>query len=189
MASAVSSCSGRSRRQRRHLFQTVSGLTFASNRYAFYAGLAGLHLILAIFFVYETKFDRTKEAYDGIAGPAVLSVEKTEGVVYTINHPRPVNPALPPRTWRDSVGFPAHIEPAVSSPQLLLLTGFSGAHIWTALQEALKVVKHMFELIWLPPVLVIVLMNSFYLGINIGIGTTYATILQNDFGFAPKAAS
>lgn len=55
--------------------------------------------------------------------------------------------------------------------------------------EALVCLKHCAQLIWFPNVFLIILMNSWFLGVNIGMGTTYATALEAPpYNWAPKWA-
>ncbi|KAI5477292.1 major facilitator superfamily transporter [Pseudohyphozyma bogoriensis] len=148
---------------------------FTSNMaaaYNLYAGMSGFVLIASFFLVPETKFDRPLESYNGLTATTssgagnVTPDEKDQDsahrfenatVQYTLKTRPPVD-AGPSWSWK-----------ATFNP---LPTQRSN---WP---EAWALLKHMGVMILFPNVLLIVLMNSWFLGVNIGVGTSYATLLN-----------
>ncbi|KAJ9118359.1 hypothetical protein QFC24_006187 [Naganishia onofrii] len=158
-------------------FQTIVGciLTiFASNiAAAVYAGLAGFLLVTAYFFVPETAYDRPLSAYTGAteAMPgitttlATLESQMPSGTTQS-NRPALDEAKYGPRTLRKDVRM------------------FVKKMDW---MEAYLLLKHCLEMCFFPNMLIIILMNSWYLGVNIGMGTTYATLLEAPpYNWAPK---
>lgn len=146
-----------------------------------YAGLACLHFVLAYFFVsldsssgcsvftanasyplqvFETKYERPASAYAGFTESADVNSTGHEiaGTLCTQEN----RPALDTQRYgRRTVWTMARF--------------FTTKMDWT---EAGLCLKHMGQLILFPNVLLIVLLNSLFLAINIGMGTTYAPILE-----------
>ncbi|KAJ9093161.1 hypothetical protein QFC21_006477 [Naganishia friedmannii] len=166
-------------------FQTIIGCVltiFASNIaasvgwknwYSVYAGLSGFLLITAYFFVPETAFDRPLSAYTGATevmpgittGLATLESQMPGGITQS-SRPALDEVKYGPRTLRKD------------------LRVFVKKMDW---MEAYLLLKHCLEMCFFPNMLVIILMNSWYLGVNIGMGTTYATLLEAPpYNWAPK---
>lgn len=156
-------------------FQTIVGCimaTFSSNIaasvgwknwYLVYAGISGALLVLAFFFVQETKYERPLEAYNGLSAttPAARSVYTDATTDDAIQVTHSTRPAL------DYATYPKHT--FLSSINLMPMKPD-----W---KEMFNLYLHMGQMIWLPNVLLIILANSWFLGVNIGMGTTYATPL------------
>ncbi|KAI5449080.1 hypothetical protein NCC49_005350 [Naganishia albida] len=165
-------------------FQTIVGCVltiFASNIaasvgwknwYSVYAGLAGFLLIAAFFFVPETAYERPLSAYNGHQEavptiPGDVATLESQAVVTTqSNRPALDEDKYGPRTLKKDIRL------------------LSKKMDWT---EAYLLLKHCLEMCFFPNMLIIVLMNSWYLGVNIGMGTTYATLLEAPpYNWAPK---
>ncbi|KAJ9096312.1 hypothetical protein QFC20_006450 [Naganishia adeliensis] len=166
-------------------FQTIVGCVltiFASNIaasvgwknwYSVYAGLSGFLLIAAYFFVPETAYERPLSAYTGHQEavptlPTDLATLESQLPVATTQSNRPAldEDRYGRKTLRRDVRL------------------FSKKLDW---MEAYLLLKHCLEMCFFPNMLVIILMNSWYLGVNIGMGTTYATLLEAPpYNWAPK---
>ncbi|KAM0789600.1 hypothetical protein ACM66B_000408 [Microbotryomycetes sp. NB124-2] len=149
------------------------------NWYALYGGISGVILIASIIFVPETKFSRPAEAYNGLTAttPAARgfpsedkeSTEFVEEKQVTVS----TRPAL------DTVNY----KPRTVFSNMAM---FNADISWS---EAWGVVKHMCQMVLFPNVLLIILGNSWALGINIAQGTTYATVLEAEpYNWNPKWA-
>jgi hypothetical protein len=167
-------------------FQTTVGCilgVFASNIaasvgwknwYYVYAGISAAIFILAVFFVPETKYERTLEAYSGLSGAATavktpITNEKDDEVSENeYNAPQQTQATVGNRPALDLEQYPAHTLWSRLNPMPARIE-------WS---EAALSFKHMLQIGWFPNIVIIVLMNSVFLGINIGMGTTFATPLQ-----------
>lgn len=162
-----------------------------------YAGLAGFLLIASYFLVPETAFERPLSAYTGalevlppMNGDVTTLESQMPQVITQSNRPALDEEKYGPKTLRKDVRM------------------FSKKVYW---KEAYLLLKHCVEMVnakdrnihphssladiaflrlqqcFFPNMLVIILMNSWYLGVNIGMGTTYATLLEAPpYNWAPK---
>ncbi|KAK4054340.1 hypothetical protein OIO90_003573 [Microbotryomycetes sp. JL221] len=147
--------------------------------YLLYGCISIVILVASIIFVPETKFARPAEAYNGLTAttPAARGYpqEDKESTEYVEDKQVTVStrPAL------DTVNH---------KPRTILsdMSLFSAEISWG---EAWGVIKHMCQMILFPNVLLVILGNSWFLGINIAQGTTYATVLEAPpHNWAPSAA-
>jgi len=146
--------------------------------YYIFAGFSGLVLVLAIFFLPETKYVRPLIAYKGTTiqrgNPSSLVTrhdsdpenQKDISRVLTVNDTRVL----------DTVNY----LPRTMASDMRL---FVNASDW---KEALMCLKHMLQLFWFPNVFWVFTMNGVFLGINIAMGLTYGNILGEGFHWADK---
>lgn len=147
--------------------------------YYLFAGLSGFVLILAIFFVPETKYVCPLTAYKGTTiehgNPSSLvpssDLENPKGLghVMTVNDERILDTVnYYPRTLKSNMRL------FVNKPD------------WS---EATHCLKHMFQLFFFPNVFWVFSMNGIFLGVNIAMGLTYGNILSGPFHWADKYIS
>jgi MFS family permease len=147
--------------------------------YYLFAGLSGCVLILAIFFVPETKYVRPLTAYKGTTiehgNPSSLVPSsdpenaKQSDRVITVNDERILDTVnYFPRTLK------SNLQIFVNKPD------------WS---EAIHCLKHMLQLFFFPNVFWVFSMNGIFLGVNIAMGLTYGNILSGPFHWADKYIS
>ncbi|KAL3419174.1 major facilitator superfamily transporter [Phlyctema vagabunda] len=147
--------------------------------YYLFAGFSGLVLVLAIFFVPETKYIRPLAAYEGEAvgnnsadrmvvgsdledskQPEIFMTTKDERILDSVNYL--------PRTLKSNMAVFVHKAD------------------WS---EAISCVKHQCQLVFFPDVFWIFSMNGVFLGINIATGLTYGNILTGFYHWSSKYVS
>lgn len=146
--------------------------------YYLFAGFSCLVLLLAIFFVVETKYTRPLIAYKGVTvengNPSSLisdDPEDPKGPVdfMTVNDERILDTTnYPPRT------LVSDMRVFVNSPDWM---------------EAVLCLKHMGQMLFFPNVFWAFAMNGVFLGVNIATGLTYGNILSESFGWADQYIS
>ena len=152
----------------------IAGAIGPGNWYNLGAGLAALTLVLSIFFVPETKYPRSLQAYGQSTYVGGKSDLETNDVP---SEPRPVRiserPALDlvnyaPRTvWSDMRFF-------VNKPD-----------IW----EGVYAIRNTFQVCLFPNVLWAFCLNGLTIGTNVAIGTTYGTVMTAGYSWPDKSAS
>lgn len=132
--------------------------------YYLFSGSSGLVLVLAIFFVPETKYLRPLAAYEGMAGGAQIT-----GVTSDVENPKQIERFLTVNDERvlDTVNY----LPRTRASDMTL---FVNEADWN---EAFSCLKHQFQLFFFPDVFWVFSMNGVFLGVNIAMGLTYGNIL------------
>lgn len=131
------------------------------NWYYVYAGLATLVFLLAIPFVPETKYERPLEAYRGVTAT-------------TPTAPRAVHESKDiesdgASTPQQAVQWTVYNRPALDTTRFAPRTLMSDLHPCPAKvdwSEGLLCLKHIVQIGWFPNIVLIILMNSIFLGIN-----------------------
>ncbi|KAL4812255.1 major facilitator superfamily domain-containing protein [Aspergillus spinulosporus] len=136
--------------------------------YGLGAALAGAQLVLAFFFLPETKYERSiasfQEGDSDVDGDAKVGVEG----ICTERPPLDFE-RYAARTWKSDMRL------WVGKPDWVL--------VWDVLRQT-------FELLFFPNVFWALCLNGLTIGTNIAIGTTYATILQAPpYNWPNKSAS
>ncbi|KDE04372.1 hypothetical protein MVLG_05164 [Microbotryum lychnidis-dioicae p1A1 Lamole] len=148
------------------------------NWYNVYAGITGVIMIASFLMVPETKFERPLEAYNGLPGTAAAP-HKNSGSIGDKESQDYVEDAVPA---------------SVSNRPALDYTKYKAAPILQSLNpmpttkvdwsEGWGIIKHMCTMILFPNVFLIIIANSWFLGVNIAQGTTinclhsYGTVLN-----------
>ncbi|KAL4878101.1 major facilitator superfamily domain-containing protein [Aspergillus karnatakaensis] len=130
--------------------------------YGLGAALAGVQLVLTIFLVPETKYERLAASFQESD-----SAKKTDAEDAHCTERPPLDlDQYAPRTWR------------------------SDLRLWIGPPDWWKVLEQTFELLLFPNVFWALLLNGLALGTNIAIGTTYANILvASPYDWPNKSAS
>ncbi|KAL3471161.1 major facilitator superfamily domain-containing protein [Aspergillus californicus] len=140
--------------------------------YGLGAVLAGAQLVLAFFFLPETKYERSLESYQegGSAGEDAHSDMKRDREVEMCTERPPLDfERYAPRTWKSDMRL------------------WVGEPDWFKVWEVLR---QTFELLLFPNVFWALCLNGLTIGVNIAIGTTYANILQAPpYNWPNKSAS
>ncbi|KAM0753455.1 MFS general substrate transporter [Meredithblackwellia eburnea MCA 4105] len=143
------------------------------NWYAVYAGISGVVLIFSILIVPETKFERPLEAYNGMSATTMAAA-----VVPAHSDDKDSS------QWNESYNNKQVTQSTRPSLDYSLGKSWSLGSALNPLpttkpnwDEAWGIVKHMCTMILFPNVLLIIIANSWFLGINIAMGTTYGTLL------------
>ncbi|KAH8679505.1 major facilitator superfamily transporter [Tricladium varicosporioides] len=147
--------------------------------YYLFAGFSGLILVLAIFFVPETKYIRPLAAYKG-------TTTKNGNLNILVEGPDPENPkeadhviTIHDERIFDTVNY--HPRTLKFNTQLFVHD--------TDWNEAVLCVKHQFQLFFFPNVFWVFCMNGVFLGVNIAMGLTYGNILSESYHWASKFIS
>ncbi|CAK7207208.1 hypothetical protein SEUCBS139899_010017 [Sporothrix eucalyptigena] len=137
----------------------------ASGWYGLGAGLSGLVFILSVLFVPETKYDRPLAAYQGqtsrVGAFAGQTAENGDYLVrrITTTDVRELDTVnFKPRTWASDLRV------FVYKPD------------WA---EGTRTIYRMLTVMFFPDILWGFLLNGLTLGVNVAIGTTYGTILED----------
>ncbi|KAJ5355392.1 uncharacterized protein N7496_012604 [Penicillium cataractarum] len=137
--------------------------------YGLGACLSGASLVLAFFFVPETKYHRSRSSYQESSSTEGLD-ESSEKEAHTVATERPALDYVnyEARTWRSDLRL------WVGSPE------------W---RKGMETFIQSFQLLLFPNVLWAMALNGLTLGVNIAIGTTYGTIVTSEYGWAQKSVS
>ncbi|KAL4863077.1 hypothetical protein BDV12DRAFT_206833 [Aspergillus spectabilis] len=141
--------------------------------YGLGAALAGAQLLLAFFFVPETKYERSLASYQesdaGEETDTASQMKKDAGVGMCTERPPLDFERYPSRTWKSDMRL------------------WVGKPDWWKVWEVLR---QTFELLLFPNVFWALLLNGLTIGTNIAIGTTYANILHAPpYNWPNKSAS
>lgn len=135
----------------------------ASGWYGLCAGLSGLGLILSIFFVPETKYERPLAAFQGqTTQVGAFAGQTSVGDDYVVTRLKTTDERVldtvryAPRTWASDMRLFVH------KPD------------WS---EGTRTIARMLTVMFFPDMLWGFLLNGLTLGVNIAIGTTYGDIL------------
>ncbi|PLB44133.1 putative MFS transporter [Aspergillus steynii IBT 23096] len=133
--------------------------------YGLGAALAGLLLVVAFFFLPETKYDRSLASYqeetssgDDSRKDSIGSVQKGNSDGVCTERPPLDTTRYAPRTFKSDLRL------------------WIGKPEWNKVWEVLR---QTFELLLFPNVLWAMLLNGLTIGVNIAIGTTYSTIVSS----------
>ncbi|PVH82704.1 major facilitator superfamily transporter [Cadophora sp. DSE1049] len=147
--------------------------------YYLFAGFSGLVLILAIFFVPETKYVRPLAAYEGMG--ALKDLSESTVVRSDVESPKQVQQFMTVHDKR--VLDTANFLPRTLASDMAL---FVNEADWS---EALSCIKHQCQLFFFPDVFWVFSMNGIFLGVNIAMGLTYGNILGEAYHWASKYIS
>ncbi|KAL4995518.1 major facilitator superfamily domain-containing protein [Aspergillus recurvatus] len=139
--------------------------------YGLGAALAGAQLVLAFFFLPETKYERSIASYqEGDSTDAVADGDAKVGAEVVCTERPPLDlERYAPRTWKSDMRL------WVGRPDWML--------VWDVLRQT-------FELLLFPNVFWALCLNGLTIGTNIAIGTTYANILHAPpYNWPNKSAS
>jgi len=147
--------------------------------YYLFAGFSGLVLILAIFFVPETKYVRPLAAYEG-QGADKNTAESTT-ITTDIENQKQLQKFITVHDARvlDTVNY----LPRTRASDMAL---FVNEADW---KEAFSCIKHQCQLFFFPDVFWVFTMNGIFLGVNIAMGLTYGNILGEAYHWASKYIS
>ncbi|SGY15364.1 BQ5605_C013g07346 [Microbotryum silenes-dioicae] len=148
------------------------------NWYNVYAGITGVIMIASFLMVPETKFERPLEAYNGLPGTAAAP-HKNSGSIGDKESQDYVEDAVPATVSnRPALDYTKH----KAAPILQSLNPMPTTKVdWS---EGWGIIKHMCTMILFPNVFLIIIANSWFLGVNIAQGTTvnclhsYGTVLN-----------
>ncbi|KAM5354630.1 hypothetical protein ACJ41O_001277 [Fusarium nematophilum] len=126
--------------------------------YGLGACLSGLSLVLAFFFVPETKYDRPQSSFQGVKQDGLSGSDDDKSLTVCMERPELDYVNFEPRTWR------------------------SDMRLWVGKPEWHKLIEislQTFGLLLFPNVLWALCINGLTLGVNIAIGTTYGHIVTS----------
>lgn len=147
--------------------------------YYLFAGFSGLVMVLAIFFIPETKYIRPLTAYEGVASEKGNSNSMIDD--YDPENPKRAKNFMTLHDDRvlDTVNYLPRTR--VSDMKL-----FVNQADWS---EAIACFKHQFQLFFFPNVFWVFSMNGIFLGVNIAMGLTYSNILSGSYHWSSKYIS
>ena len=146
--------------------------------YYLFAGFSGLVLVLAIFFVPETKYIRPLVAYKGTTMEHGNPNSLISGRGSDPENPKELHRVITVHDKRvlDTVNY---LPRTMMSDMRLFVNDADWSEAWLC-------IKHMFQLFWFPNVFWAFSMNGMFLGVNIAMGLTYGNILGGSFHWEEK---
>ncbi|KAF4974423.1 hypothetical protein FZEAL_8666 [Fusarium zealandicum] len=126
--------------------------------YGLGACLSGLSLILAFFFVPETKYERPQSSFQGVKQGPTAGSDDDKSLSLCTERPELDFVNFEPRTWRSDMRF------WIGEPEWYKVT---------------DILMQTFGLLLFPNVLWAMCLNGLTLGVNIAIGTTYGGIVTS----------
>ncbi|KAG4435696.1 hypothetical protein IFR05_008831 [Cadophora sp. M221] len=147
--------------------------------YYLFAGFSGLVLLLATFFVPETKYVRPLAAYEGMG--AENDCNEAIPVRSDVESPKQAQQFMTIHDERvlDTVNY----RPRTLASDMALFVNDAD---WS---EAISCVKHQCQLFFFPDVFWVFSMNGIFLGVNIAMGLTYGNILGEAYHWAHQYIS
>ncbi|KAJ6026489.1 major facilitator superfamily domain-containing protein [Penicillium canescens] len=137
----------------------IAGAIGAGWWYGLGACLSGLTLILAFFFLPETKYARPLSSFQEARGSEGEPETKEDVEIEVVTEKPPLDyERYAPRTWRSDLSL------------------WSGEPEW---RKGLDMLKDTFLLLWFPNIFWAMVLNGFVLGVNVAISVVYSTILTS----------